>query len=93
MREYARKAIVESSGRSLVVKEHAIELAERQGNRAELERLRRSSDHYVVGDQQLLDDAVIYTPTPVEQGIPMRPSFTMSNGEEVRGVQSLMEDK
>ena len=94
MREYARKAIVADEDRMLVVKSHAIQLAEARGNLGECARLKLCVDHYIIGDQRELDEAGICTPPPKEREVPIKPSYNdRYNGEEFRGVQDRMQDK
>ena len=94
MKEYSKKAVIHMPGRNLVVRQHAIQLADTKGNREELARLHLCTDQYVIGDQRELDEAGIFTPNPTEQAIPEKPSFALGgSGEEIRGVQSRMEDK
>ena len=55
-----------ASGEALVVKPHAIELAKKKGNLAEIERLQSLRSNYVPGNQRELGEAGIFTETSVE---------------------------
>jgi hypothetical protein len=83
--EYAKKAIVIPSGRALVVKAHAIQLAKCKGDRSEVDRLEGLAASYVEGNQKELDDAGIYASRPSESEAPSKTSYSLRGGEEVRG--------
>ena len=94
MREYAKKVIIAEAGLELIVKSHAIRLAEAKGNLGECARLKLCTDHYIIGNQRELDEAGISTPNPKEKAIPEKPSFHLrGTGEEIRGVQDREEDR